>query len=164
MDKKKVCFYYDSNSKSKLENILGVIVNFYSEDIISEEEYKKLYNDFNEYLSYDKSYDIVEVTSKIKEIFKGLNENKLEISIKMKDYVQKVTYINGKITESLFSIVCWNDLIEVKTHYDDISINFKKENFEFTKGKIHTKIDYFIDKLLNLKKLEKKEKNKTYKK
>ena len=159
---KKIYLRYDSNQeytkrKSKLE------VTYASSSTISNENYIELKKQFRDYLSTEISEDLVEVTSNLKELFKDFDEKELVISIEGEKTYQIVEYREGKMEYSNFSIKDWDDFVSVIDSNRSININYKKYrkrlSDEDTISGISNEINNMMNKVLDLRNLEKKEEN-----
>ncbi len=76
-------FSYNSKlerTKSTIES--DIEVSYISNDMIAYGDYVNLYDKFDNYLDFDRTDNINEVVSSIREIFKDLDEEKLRVLIK----------------------------------------------------------------------------------
>ena len=153
---------YETTKKEIKKNIK---IEFISKTIIDKEEYKNLYQDFINYITSNKVIDIIEVAANLKEIFKSLSEEELNIRIQNGNYLQEVRYKNSILDSSLFEIKNLSDLMMVSSSSNGINIQYKKNNEYISDlegaNDIYSKLNIFFEKIFKLRNLEKKELVKT---
>ena len=91
-------FSYNSKlerTKSTIES--DIVVSYTSNDMVSYGDYVNLYDEFDNYLDFDRTDNINEVVSSIREIFKDLTEDELKVIIKKDNYELFAVYDNSNI-------------------------------------------------------------------
>lgn len=158
-DERQILFSYYPNSESKTKS--KIKVEYISESLVSNEEFKRLYCAFVDCLNNNTSDDIVEVATKIKELFQDLEEYSLDIIIRDEDYLQEVKYLEGKVDSCCFSIKNWDDIICVNNTYTGTSIQYKKRGKYIynpeSAGVMYSELDKFFQKIFGLYELEKRD-------
>lgn len=150
-------FSYNTN----LLNNLKLSLLFSSTEQIEQPIRNKLRRKLNIYFGDIKNYDIVEITTMVRELFECLNEYKLIITIRNRNYKEEVVYLYGKFDSFVFESKELENIISITEDCKGTSINYKKagnflNSFEDSK-KIHDKLDIYFKKILDLKKLTKEE-------
>ena len=159
--RRRIYFRYDSNHEhTKRKTHLEV--TYTSNNIISNENYTELKKQFRKFLNDEASEDLVEVTSNLKEMFKDFEEKELAVCIDGDNSYQVVEYRDGIMEYGNYSIKDWDDLVSVADSNRSISINYKKNRKRISSKEsievINEEINYMMNKILELRKMEKKEK------
>lgn len=158
----KAVFIYDSNWDKTDSNIESKIeVKYISKTIIDNEKYGMLHAEFESYLINDRSDNIVDVVIKIKEMFKELEEENLNIILKNGDCLQEVKYIDGKLDSCCFSVKELDGFVSISNDCNGIDIQYaKNRRFIYSPGDInyiYSELGGFFQKVYELRELEKKD-------
>ena len=170
-EKLKAAFHYDSyyDENKRTETSSNIRVDYVNLATLTLDEKKALKKIFNDYLTNNRSDDIVEVATNIKEMFKCLDghEYRLGILIEKEEIIQEVEYLNGLIDSYCFSIKEWDDKLLVQGTYKGTNIQYKK-NGQYIHSyedivHINNELSIIFNTILKLHALEEKALHKTKK-
>ena len=158
-------FYRSSGEYSEAESKRNsnIEVEFFGELVIDKETYHTIKSELKEYLSNYEGDDIAEVTKKMKELFDGIPEDKLEVKITSKNHEknQEVKYRKGILESFSFEFTQWDDVISVSNSYWGTNIRYKKENKYIRTmddiNSINSELSDILEKIFVLQGLEKEE-------
>ena len=161
-DRKRIYLRYDTQKENRKKN-LKIEVIYLSKDSISEDNYKILCKQFKDYLNSLENGDIVEVTSSIKNMLKDFDESKLEINISDDNKYQTVEYVDGYMDFCHLSYKDWDDIVSVIDSKRVIDVHYKKFRKHFnsdeTISNISEELLEMMNKVYELRKMEKKKEN-----
>lgn len=162
-EQKMTVFYYSNHGDLNSGIINEMKVEYVSDSILTKDEYKLLKINFNNYLN-EFNDDIVLIATEIKEMFKSLNENKLNIRIRHNNFLQEVNYLNGKLDSCHFEIKEWDDIVRIVSNYRGIDIQYKESKTYICNSDevsvIYSNLGIYFEKIMELYALEEKVKNK----
>lgn len=155
---KTATFRYHSDFTDKNSMTSAINVEYISNSILDCEKTKELRIKLNYYLTSDRSDDIVDIASTIKEIFKDLDEYRLNIRIKNNNYLQEVSYLNGRLDNCYFEIKEWDDIIKIISNYKGINVQYKKNRKYLNSveeiDNIYSDLGIYFEKIMKLYDLE----------